>query len=63
MDAYTSAVAFAYVSTPAATTTTVAGTYYRMEGTFTNETLEAFAIESDKLTYKGQPGIFLGPTD
>ena len=51
---YPKSGAFAYVSTPAATTTTVAGDWYRLAGTFTNEILEDFNITSDKLTYIGE---------
>lgn len=50
---------YAYITTPVATTTTVAGTYYKLEGTFNNSVIEGFAIETDILTYKGDPGNFI----
>lgn len=55
---YTKSVAFAYISTPAGTTTTVAGDWYRLEGTFTNEQLRGFSIVSNKLQYGGQTQCF-----
>ena len=36
--------AYAYVSTPAATTVAAAGTYYPILGTFTNTHLEQFSL-------------------
>lgn len=56
---YASIAASAYVSSSDSVTTTVAGTYYRLAGTFTNAVLNGFAIESDKLTLKGQPSNIL----
>ena len=44
---------YAYLSTPSTTTTTNAGQYYYMTGTFTNEVMYNFAIVSDTLTYQG----------
>lgn len=55
---YTHTGAYAYISTPAVTTTTEAGTYYRLEGTFTNEISNGFSIVGDKLTYSGQTQLF-----
>jgi len=43
---------YAYISTPAGTTCTLADTYYFLEGTFTNEVLEQWEI-TPPLTYKG----------
>ena len=46
--------AFAYISTPAPTITTVAGSYYKVEGVFTNETLDKFSINASfNLQYDG----------
>ena len=58
MPKYSRTGVYAYVSTPQNTTTTVAGTYYRLAGTFTNEILEGFFIDVDTLTYQGQKGCF-----
>ena len=46
---------YAYVSTPAATTTTTGAVYYRLEGIFTNEILENWVLAGDPLsiTYDG----------
>jgi hypothetical protein len=46
---------YAYLSTPAETTCTDAGTYYFIEGTFTNEVLECWEI-APPLTYLGCDG-------
>ena len=46
---------YAYLSTPAETTCTDAGTYYFVEGTFTNEVLECWEI-TPPLTYLGYEG-------
>lgn len=46
---------YAYISTPAPTTCTVAGTYYFVEGTFTNEVMEAWEVVPP-LTYLGYEG-------
>jgi hypothetical protein len=46
---------YAYLSTPAETTCTDAGTYYFVEGTFTNEVLECWEI-TPPLTYIGYEG-------
>jgi len=43
---------YAYLSTPAETTCTLADTYYFLEGTFTNEVLEQWEI-TPPLTYIG----------
>lgn len=48
----------AYISTPAGTTCTNAGDWYRLEGTFTNETLMGFSIPTTLLTYNGQTQHF-----
>ena len=58
MTIYSSTGAYAYISTPANTTTTLADTWYRLEGTFTNEVLEGFDIVTEKLTYLGQTQCF-----
>ena len=39
------ATVFAYIDTPAATTTTLAGTYYKVAGAWTNEILNKFSID------------------
>lgn len=52
-------IVFAYLSATAGTTTTVAGTYYYLAGTFTNETMNEFAIVGDTLTYQGSDGLAL----
>jgi len=46
---------YAYLSTPAETTCTLADTYYFIEGTFTNEVLECWEI-TPPLTYLGCNG-------
>jgi hypothetical protein len=46
---------YAYLSTPAETTCTLAGTYYFIEGTFTNEVMECWEI-TPPLTYLGCEG-------
>ena len=50
---------YAYMSTPATTTTTDAATYYYLQGTFTNETMKNFDVVSDTLTYQGLKGCGL----
>ena len=50
-------IAFAYITTPAATTTTNAGQYYYFASTFTNETAINFGVVSDTLTYTGMKGM------
>jgi len=42
-----------YLTTPTETTTTVAGTYYPIAGTFVNTILDNFEVGVDKLIYKG----------
>lgn len=55
---YTHCCVYAYISTPANTTTTNAGDWYRLEGTFTNEILRGFSIPATLLTYNGQTRYF-----
>ena len=43
---------YAYISTPAQTTCTLADTYYFLEGTFTNEIMDQWAVVPP-LTYQG----------
>ena len=44
---------FGYLNAPTATTTTVAGTHYTIQGAFTNPVLELFTADATGITYTG----------
>lgn len=45
---------FAYLTAPADTEVTLAGTYYPIEGTFTNDPFENFSVGSGGIQYDGR---------
>ena len=45
--------AFGYLPSPTNTTTTLADTYYAIQGPFTNPVLDCFEVVGDSIVYKG----------